>query len=53
MNSNEGAGVGLLQTVGRIGKEAVGEGDGGLLGLLGSLFTGLNVSLGKSRLTPP
>ncbi|XP_075548078.1 uncharacterized protein LOC142582351 isoform X2 [Dermacentor variabilis] len=40
-----GAGVGLLQSVGRIGKDVVGESDGGLLGLLSSLFTGVNVSL--------
>ncbi|XP_065285524.2 uncharacterized protein [Dermacentor albipictus] len=44
-----GAGVGLLQSVGRIGKEVVGESDGGLLGLLSSLFTGVNVSLDLVR----
>ncbi|KAH6931071.1 hypothetical protein HPB50_022048 [Hyalomma asiaticum] len=46
----QGAGVGLLQSVGRIGKDVVGEPDGGLLGLLSSLFTGLNVSLGSRHL---
>lgn len=39
--------MGLLQSVGRIGKDVVGESDGGLLGLLSSLFTGVNVSLGE------
>ncbi|XP_054927387.1 uncharacterized protein [Dermacentor andersoni] len=45
-----GAGVGLLQSIGRIGKDVVGESDGGLLGLLSSLFTGVNVSLGFRKL---
>lgn len=44
-----GAGVGLLQSVGRIGRDVVGEPDGGLLGLLSSLFSGLNVSLDLTR----
>ncbi|XP_077525766.1 uncharacterized protein LOC144137697 [Haemaphysalis longicornis] len=43
------AGVGLLQSVGRLGKEVVGEGDGGLLSLLGSLFTGVSVGLDLVR----
>ncbi|XP_077484624.1 uncharacterized protein LOC144094578 [Amblyomma americanum] len=44
-----GAGVGLLQSFGRLGKEVVGEPDGGLLGLFGSLFTGVSVSLDLVR----
>ncbi|KAL1418838.1 hypothetical protein MTO96_005540 [Rhipicephalus appendiculatus] len=44
-----GAGVGLLQSVGRIGRDVVGEPDGGLLGLLSSLFSGFNVSLDLAR----